>query len=175
VLREWLKRREARRRAELDARAPWVRERRLEIVRELATPLVEAGRARLDWTVPNPEDEWLADGRLELVPTNDAAASVQVFPEPGLVTLLVGPRGHSHELAPDAGDQWQRELRACLEAIIEGRYRETASRGRLFRLVVTMTFEMPDAADIVVKHYELPDLDPGEEEPPTQRRFASYW
>jgi hypothetical protein len=174
LLLDWLRQREARRRAELDARAPWVRERAYEVVRELAAPLVQAGRVRLDRIAPDPEEEWLADGKIALVPANDEAAAVEVFAEPALVTLLVGPRGNSHELVVDAEGAWQRELRTCLEAIIDGRYRENAAPGRLSRQVVTMTFEIPGGDDIVVKHHELFQLDPGEDEPPAERRFAGY-
>jgi hypothetical protein len=174
VLREWFRRREDRRRAELDARAPWVREQAFEVVRDLAAPLVETGRARLDWTALNPKDDWLADGKVALVPTNPAAASVEVFPAPSLVTMLVGPRGNSHELVVDDEGWWRRELRVCLEALVNGRYRESASPGRVSRQVVTMTFELPDGDDIVVKHHELFELDPREREPAAQQRFASY-
>jgi hypothetical protein len=68
VLREWLKRWNERRRAALDARAPVVRQTTFEAVREVASPLVEQGLARLEWTEPDPEDDWLADGAVELVP-----------------------------------------------------------------------------------------------------------
>jgi hypothetical protein len=150
-----------------------VREAVFDVVGELAAPLVEQGLARLEWTEPDSEDEWLADGAVELVPVNEAAAKVAVAPGPALVTLLLGPRGNSHELVVDDDGAWQRELRACLEAIVEGRYRESSSPGRVSRQIVTMTFEMPDADDIVVKHHELFELDPGEE-PVAERRFASY-
>jgi hypothetical protein len=74
----------------------------------------------------------------------------------------------------DDDGHWKRELRACLEAVVEWRYRESASAGRLSRQVVKMTFEMPDGDDIVVKHHELFELEPGEDEPPAERRFSSY-
>jgi hypothetical protein len=175
VLREWFKRKDARRRAELEARAPRVREEALEVMRRVAAPLVEAGHARLTWTPPDREDEWLEDGRADLVPAKDEAAAVQVFPEPALVTLLVGPRGHAHEIVVDVEGEWREEFRACLEAVVNGRYSESSSPGRLSRTVLTMTFDIPQGNDIVVKHHVLFEPDPGEEEDaPADRRFPSY-
>jgi hypothetical protein len=176
VLRDWFRRGKARRLAALDARAPWVREQTLQIVRELTAPLADAGRAHLEWTAPAPDDEGLAGGMVELVPVNAGAAPVQVVPDPALVTLLVGPRGYAHELVVDEDGEWRRELRACVEAIVDGRYRESASPGRISRRVVTMTFELLHGDDIVVKHHDLTELDPGEDEEqlPAERRFESY-
>jgi len=151
-----------------------VRETTYELVRELATPLVEQGLARLDWTEANPRDEWLAGGAVTLVPANDEAASVEVVPGPAWVNLGLGPHGNSHEVVIDKEGQWERHLRACVEAVIEGRYRESASPGRISPRVVTMTFEMPAKADIVVKHHVLYELEADEEEPPAERHFASY-
>jgi hypothetical protein len=102
----------------------------------------------LEWTEPEPR---------------------QAFPDPGLVTLLVGPHAHAHELVIDS-DDWQDELRSCLQAVIDGRYRERTERGRISRRVVTMTFEQPGGRDIVVKHFTLD----GDDEPLGERRFASY-
>jgi hypothetical protein len=171
MLRKWLKRRGEQRRAELEARAPWVREATVSAVHEVAAPLVARGLARVEWTEPGPEDD---DGYIALVPANDAAAVVVVAPGPAFVTMLVGPDENSHELVVDDDGDWQRELRACLEAVIEGRYRETASPGWVSRRVVTMTFEIPDGNDVVVKHHDLTEGDHGEEEPPPERRFAGY-
>ena len=149
-------------------------EQALELVRELALPIVEAGHARLDWTDPKPDDDWFAYGEVALVPTATAAAGVVVSPHTHLVTLLVGPRGNSHELVVDRKGLWLGELRACLQAVIAGRYRESAAPGKVSRQVVTMTFEVPDGNDIVVKHHELFELDTGEQEAPRERRFSAY-
>jgi hypothetical protein len=50
----------------------------------------------------------------------------------------------------------------------------SASSGKLFRVAPTMTFEMPDGRDLVVNHFDLTEPDPGEEDPPPERRFAPY-
>lgn len=91
MLNRWLTRRRERRRARLEARAESTRVRTFAVVREVAEPLVTHGVARLEWTEPNPNDEWFANGAVRLVPANDAAAPIQVFPDVGLVTVLVGP------------------------------------------------------------------------------------
>jgi hypothetical protein len=44
-------------RASLPDRAQLVRERAIQVVRELTTPLVEAGHARLTWTDPDPDPD----------------------------------------------------------------------------------------------------------------------
>lgn len=152
-----------------------MRETTFRIAQELAAPLVEQGLARLEVTEPDPDDEWLSDGAVELVPSNAAAASVEVIPAPALVVLLVGPEGNGHEVVVDKDGQWQLELRACLQAVIDGRYRESAVRGRISREVLTMTFELPAEDDIVVRHHDMTEPDSDEEaEVPRERRFASY-
>jgi hypothetical protein len=74
----------------------------------------------------------------------------------------------------DHDGEWKRELRACLEAVVDGRYRESASRGFVWREVLTMTFEMPGRRDVVVKHFDLTDADPPESGSRGERRFAPY-
>jgi hypothetical protein len=74
----------------------------------------------------------------------------------------------------DRDAEWKRELLTRLEAVVEGRYRESASPGRLFRIVLTMTFEMPDGRDLVVKHFDVSEPEPREEDPPPEGRFAPY-
>lgn len=152
-----------------------MRETTFRIAQELAAPLVEQGLARLEVTEPDPDDEWLSDGAVELVPSNAAAASVEVIPAPALVVLLVGPDGNGHEVVVDKDGQWQLELRACLKAVIDGRYRESAVRGRVSRQVLTMTFELPAEDDIVVRHHDMTEPDSDEEaKVPRERRFAGY-
>ena len=171
MLNRWLTRRRERRTERLAALAASARMRTFDIVQELAAPLVADGLARLEWTEPDPSDESFANGAVDLIPANDDAAPIQVFPDPGLVTLLVGPRRHAHELVIDS-DDWQDELRSCLQAVIDGRYRERTERGHISRRVVTMTFEQPGGRDVVIKHFDLTlDCD---DEPLGERRFASY-
>lgn len=157
-----------RRRVEADARAERVRERTFAVVRAVAEALVNEGRARLEWTEPTPEEP---DGAVKFVPTRTDAAPVEVWPGPSFVTLLVGPVGNSHEVVIDKDGLWERELRVCLEAVAEGRYREWSEEGRVSRRVVTMTFELPGERDIVVKHFEL---DADESEPLGERGFPGY-
>lgn len=84
-------------------------------------------------------------------------------------TLLIGPLGHAYELVIDS-DDWHEELRSCLQAVIDGRYRERTEQGHISRRVVTMTFEQPGGPDVVVKHFTLD----GDDKPMGERRFASY-
>lgn len=171
MLNRWLTRRHERRTQRLAALAASARARTFDIVQELAAPLVADGLARLEWTEPDPNDESFANGAVDLIPANDDAAPIQVFPDPGLVTLLIGPQGHAHELVIDS-DHWQEELRSCLQAVIDGRYRERTEQGHISRRVVTMTFEQPGGHDVVVKHFDF-TVD-GDDEPLGERRFASY-
>jgi hypothetical protein len=167
----WWFRRAERRRQEMEKRLPALRAPAFDVVRDLAAPLVEQGVARLEWREP---EHPALDPEVELTPANEAAAPVIVSPGPGLVTLLVGPSGYSHELVPDRDGDWQHELRACLEAVVDGRYRESASRGFISREVLTMTFEMLDRRDVVVKHFDMTDADPPESGSLGERSFAAY-
>jgi hypothetical protein len=69
---------------------------------------------------------------------------------------------------------WQAELRACLEAVVGGRYREKRSRGRLAREVLTMTFEVPGTRNMTVKHFDLTADEPDEVERRGEHRFDGY-
>jgi hypothetical protein len=168
-MRDRLRRRAARRQAQIAAETPRIRETTFQIVREVGAPLVEAGLARLEWTEPTEGDDWYADGAVKLIPAKDSAAAVEVFPEFAIVTLLVGPRVSSHEVVVDKMGRWQAELRGCLEAVVGGRYREKRSRGRLAREVMTMTFELPGTRNITVKHADLTA-----EEPDTAGRYGEH-
>jgi hypothetical protein len=90
------------------------------------------------------------------------------------VTLLVGPRGSSHEIVGDKAGRWQAGLRCCLEAVVEGRYREKRSRGRLAREVLTMTFELPGTRNIIVKHVDMTAEEPDAVGRYGERRFEGY-
>jgi hypothetical protein len=138
------------------------------VVRAVAEPLVNEGRARLVWTEPTPEEP---DGAVKFVPARKDAAPVEVRPGPGFVTLLVGPGGNSHEVVIDKDGVWEGQLRGGLQAVAEGRYCERSEQGRLSRRVVTMTFELPGERDIVVKHF---GLDEDQSEPLGERRFPGY-
>jgi hypothetical protein len=168
------RRRAARRQARIAAETPRIRETTFQIVREVTAPLVEAGVARLQWTEPTERDDWYADGAVKLIPAKDSAAAVEVFPEFGIVTLLVGPRGSSHEIVVDKAGRWQAGLRCCLEAVVEGRYREKRSRGRLAREVLTMTFELPGTRNIIVKHVDMTAEEPDAVGRYGERRFEGY-
>jgi hypothetical protein len=162
------------RRAERDALLPHIREATFQIVREVAAPLVDEKLARIEWIEPTGVDgDWYADGAVTLIPARGSAAEVEVHPG-ALVTLLLGPRGFGHEIVVDKEGRWQSELRACLAAIVEGRYRERVARGRLAREVVTMTFELPGAQDnITVKRFDMTAEDP-EPEGYGEYRYDAY-
>jgi hypothetical protein len=173
-MRERLRRQAARRQARIAAETPRIRATTVQIVRDVAAPLVDAELLRLEWTEPTEGDDWSADGAVKLIPAKDTAAAVEVFPEFGIVTLLVGPRGSSDEIVVDKMGWWQTELRGCLEAIVGGRYREKRSRGRLAREVLTMTFELLGTRNITVKHVDLTAEEPDAAGRYGERRFDGY-
>src|SRR5215211_4621109 len=119
MLRGRFHQRRERRRAQMDARAERVRERAFAVIRAVAEPLVEERRARLEWIAPTVEEP---DGGVRLVPVRPDAAPVELWPDRGFVTLLVGPAGNSHEVVIDKRGGCERELRSCLEAVAAGRY-----------------------------------------------------
>lgn len=173
VFEWWRSRRRARTtrlEAEREALEIHVRERTRELIGAVAGPLVEAGVARIEWDKADPDTH--TEGVIELVPGRAGAASVAVDPAPDWVTLCPGA-GLGHEILIDEQGGWEDEVRTCLEAVIEGRYREHVSSGRFASRTLTMTFEQPDGEDTVVKHYAIykgaeDDLPLGE------RRYAAY-
>jgi len=151
-----------------------IRDATFQIVRDVAAPLVDAQLMRLEWIEPSEDDDWFRGGAVKLIPAKGSAAAVEVIPEFGIVTLIVGRRGAAHEVGVDKTGRWQAELRACLEAVVEGRYREERSRGRLAREVLTMTFEVPGTRNITVEHVDLIAEEPDEVERYGEHRFDGY-
>ena len=98
-------------------------------------------------------------------PRNPRAAAIWLQPDPAYHSLCVGPYGNLHEVFDDA------QLEQCIRAIVHGRYSEelTADGRRLTTL--TMTFHLPEATDIQVRHMGSSDMIHGE---PGLRRYAPY-
>jgi len=93
----------------------------LEIVREVASEPLEAGRAHLDI-----DDR----GWFTLTPTNPDACRVAIAGSE--CDLLLGPEGWCHELYYLKERERLHQLRICLVAVITGHYEEVYRKGWLF-------------------------------------------
>jgi len=197
MFRSWRKRqsekREQRRRANHETTRE-VRRRVAEVVGETVESLIELGAARLE----PPDGNSVLDSEgplLQLVPTRDDATSVEIAAGSDWITLVLG-RGYDHEMLVHPTYEWEWELRLCIEAVVEGRYREiftpgepdapsssvggSVSRGFDPKLEIdpgrrslTMLFEHRDGSGMAMTHYG--SLDGVEDRlPDGERRYASY-
>jgi hypothetical protein len=164
----------ARRRAEKERESEHVRARTWAIFREVANPLVAEGLARL--TCPtSTEGPWEGAALTQCValdPAREGPAPVWVEPVGNAyINLAVGepfPGGATYELLIEDG--WEDELRACLEAVVDGRYRDRVYRGRLGD-VWEMVFDLPEG-ERIYSHHDLSGSGYGTE--PGEYSYAPY-
>ena len=108
-----------------------------------------------------------ADGWIVLRPARPGPAEIAVRCDADVIEVCVGPFGSLHEILVDRDGGWREELRACVVAVLSGRYvEEVRAEGRQRRL--TMTFGN-DAEPIVVVHHGGRSYGP-----PRLRRFPPY-
>jgi len=162
----------ARRRSERFAEAERAAARAFEILDELAASVVAAGAARVErHTV-----DWGDDGRhpvAELRPESPGCAAVAVEPVPGArwINVSLGepyPGGDVHEL--DVADGWEEELRARVEAAVEGRYRYREYEGRFGGTISEMAIVDADGEERTISVASSPD----EPSMPTEESYEPY-
>lgn len=164
----WKRRGERRvaRRHELETSPAEVRHRVAAVVRGVVGPLEQAGAVRVEVGAE-------AESLMRLVPDRDDATAVEIVAGEDWITLTLGA-GYDHEILVDSTYEWEWHLRSCIEAVVEGRYREvfvpgassrvSSSRGgtepRGFfepdrgRRSFSMIFELPDEnLDLVETYY----------------------
>jgi hypothetical protein len=132
VIQRWRQRR-ARRAAEKRREAQRIQETTWAIFREVADPLVAEGLGRLSWpTLEADPGEGEPSRCAALEPVREGCAAVWAEPVgTSWINLAVGdpfPGGAVYELVIEEG--WEDELRACLQAVVNGRCRDRVSRGR---------------------------------------------
>jgi hypothetical protein len=144
------------------------------IFREIADPLVAEGLGRLSWpTLEADAGEGAERSRCAaLDPVREGCAPVWVEPVgTSWINLAVGdtfPGGAVYELVIEEG--WPDELRACLQAVVDGRYRDRVSTGRVGELW-EMIFELP-GEERVVSRRDLTGR--GYDTKPGEHTYAPY-
>jgi len=171
VIARWSRWR-ARRRSERFVEAERAAARAFEILDQVAEPLVAAEAARVERHTA----DWGDDGThpvAELRPEGQGCAAVSVEPVPGAgwIDVAVGrpyPGGAVHEL--DLVDGWEEELRACVHAVIEGRYRYREYEGRFGGTISEMAIVDADGEERTISTRSSPD----EPSMPTEESYGPY-
>lgn len=70
---------------------------------------------------------------MRLVPDRDDATAVEIAAGEDWITLTLGA-GYDHEILVVSTYEWEWELRSCIEAVVEGRYREVFVPGASSRV-----------------------------------------
>jgi len=151
----WRARREAQRAAATEAH----RNAAADVIQEVAASALASGAAKLSAG----EDPYYGAHTFRLVPSNPRAAPVMLHADWSGTYLHVGRDECLHELWQPTVEERRRLLRACVAAVVAGRYDEVteSSQGRS---KLTMTFHADDG-DIVVRHHSSYDAD----DPPVER------
>jgi len=180
-----------RRRRAIEESTAEVRRGVLEVIEQAIEPLIESGVARME---VSGGDFALDSGLLlRLIPVRDDAASIDVGAGPDWITLVLGC-GYDHEILVDPTYDWEWELTSCIEAVVEGRYREVFTPGKADRIassvgvsepyglgreepgrrMLAMIFEIPgENLDLWDRHYG--PLEGVEEHlPEGERRYPPY-
>jgi hypothetical protein len=141
----------------------------------VADPLVAEGLARLSWPTleagPWKGAEPTRCAALE--PVREGCAAVWVEPVgTSWINVAVGepfPGGDVHELVIEEG--WEDELRSCLRAVVEGRYRTRTYEGEAGE-VSEMIFELPGEQRVIRWREDLTGS--GYDTQPGERSYAAY-
>jgi hypothetical protein len=150
VIQRWRQYR-ARRRAEKERESQRIQERTWAIFREVTDPLVADGLAHLSRPLTEENHGRAPSSRCAaLDPVRDGCAAVWVEPVgTSWINLAVGepfPGGAVYEL--DISEGWEDELRSCLQAVVDGRYRDRIYEARLGE-VWEMIFELPGEERVI--------------------------
>jgi hypothetical protein len=151
----WRARREAQRAAATEAH----RNAAADVIQEVAASALASGAA----TLSVGKDPFYGDHVLRLVPSNARAAPVMLHADWSGTYLHVGHDECLHELWQPTVEERRRLLRACVVAVVAGRYDEVTECAQ-GHSKLTMTFRADDG-DILVRHHSTCDAS----EPPVER------
>lgn len=99
-------------------------------VRGVVAPLEEAGVARVEMVEGDEAERGVF---MRLAPERYDAAGVEIGVGEDWITLTLGT-GHDHEILVASTYEWEWHLRSCIEAVVEGRYREVFVPGESSRV-----------------------------------------